>query len=390
MKPPLLFAVLLAAAMPAAHAADPCSDACHALVREGHALQAQGQYPQAYAKFKAASDASPRASIPASSAAALMVAMSASAKPEQADKLRAGARDMASQALRMAPDDPAAQEVLRMLDDATPSPLHMLAPDLARIHAEGEALFAQQRYPEALARYEAVMRADPAYSIAWVNAGDCWYMQKDAARAAALFRRATEIEPRNAQAWRFLADALASQGQRAAAESALMAGIGADPAQRPTWRKLGEARGAAAPLAPLSLRRGSRVTRGADGKFQVNIDDWALKDPQTPDAAIRLTLAITEASVRQAAADKTPDAYDVELEAWRTALKVADELKTNSGKDLTDPALLTMQMLAREGQLEAAILLLLYRESYRAALERWRAAHPDGVKTFIARYKLQP
>jgi tetratricopeptide (TPR) repeat protein len=389
---------LLAAALPAllasAFAAEPCNETCKTLLREGQVAQSQGQNKQAYDKFRAASSASPGASAPASAAAALFYQLSTGARPEEAGKLRASARDMATQAARLAPDDPVAQEVLRLLDDDAPSPLHVPAPAVLALRDAAETLFAQGRYADALAKYEAAMRADPQYSMAWIGAGDCWFMQKEWARAENLFRRAAEIEPRNAQAWRFLSDALLSQGKAEAADAALVAGIAADPSQRPGWSKLAALRARAGhPLAPLQLRRGSRVVRaaGGDGKdnYSVTVEDWVNKDPQTPDAALRLTLALAEANTRKAATGPV-DAYAVELEAWRTALKVAGELEAGTGKVLGDPALVRMQALARDGQLEPAILLLQFRQAYRPALEAWNAAHPGGVKAFIDRYGLQP
>jgi tetratricopeptide (TPR) repeat protein len=387
--------LLSALATPAVHAADPCNDTCQALVREGHALQAQGQFGPAYQKFKSASDASPSASIPASSAAALMLQLSTGAAPERAAKLRASARDMASQAARLAPDDPVAQEVLRELDDGPSAPLHAPSPQAARSREQAEVLFARQRYDEARAKYEEAMRADPAYSTAWVGAGDCYFMQKDLVRAEAMFRRATEIEPLNAQAWRFLSDALLGQGRRAQADAALVAGIGADPSQRPSWSKLAALRaGGARPLMPLGLQRGARVLTGADGKLTVQIDERYSKVMDTPDGALRLTLALQEANLRKAAGDKTAgkpaSAYEIELEAWRTALRVVDELQARDSKALTDPALLRMQAMARDGDLEPAILILLFRQAYRPALDAWSAAHPGGVQAFIDRYAVRP
>jgi hypothetical protein len=47
-------------------------------------------------------------------------------------------------------------------------------------------------------------------------------------------------------------------------------------------------------------------------------------------------------------------------------------------------------MLARADQLETALLLLEYKESYRAEFEAWKKAHPDGIRKFIDTYALQP
>ena len=49
-----------------------------------------------------------------------------------------------------------------------------------------------------------------------------------------------------------------------------------------------------------------------------------------------------------------------------------------------------MQALAKDGQLEPAILLLMFRQSYRPALNAWLGANTGGVKGFIDRYGLQP
>lgn len=395
LLPRLLSALLLAAALPSALAANPCTDACQALIGEGHALQAQGKFEHAYAKFRAAGEAAPQASLPLSSTAGLLYDLSASAKPAQAEKLRSDARRMANRALELAADDPLAQETLRQLDDDGPSPLHQPGPALDPARRDAEILFTQRKFDEARKQYEAQMQLDPQYSGAWVGAGDCYFAQGDWVRAEALFRRATEIEPHNAQAWRYLSDALVSQRKFAAAEAALLSGIAADPSQRPNWSKLAAMRAAASlPLKPLALQRGARVTQEAGGKYTIEIEERFGKQMDTPDGAMRLMLAAVEASERADNLDKNKDkphsAYDIELDAWRKALQVADELKANTGKDLGDPALRQMQALARDGQLEPAILILLFRQAYRPALDAWRAQHPGGVKAFIDRYGLQP
>ena len=391
-RPLLCFLLVVSVlAAPSAFAAGPCNAACEALVRDGHVLSAQGKPGQAYDKYMAAAQAAPQDSQPLALAAGLMYTQSLTAAPESADKWRSGARDLATRAVGLSPEDPVALEVLRGLDDGPSPPLHAPAPEAAQRAGQAEVLFAQRRYAEALTLYEEAMRADPLYSSAWVFAGDCYYLQKDWVRAEAMFRRAGEIEPHNGQAWRFLADALANQGKHMAAQAALETGIGADPSQRPNWSKLAALRAAdGLPLKRLALRRGGRVAPAADGKYKVVLDDWVLKTPETPDTAMRLSLALAEANGRTAAAGRAIDAYAVELAAWRTALKVAEELKANTGKAPSDPALLQMQALARDGQLEPAILILLFRQSYRPALASWMAAHPGGVKAFIDRYGLQP
>jgi tetratricopeptide (TPR) repeat protein len=214
-------------------------------------------------------------------------------------------------------------------------------------------------------------------------------MQQDWANAESLFRRATEIEPRNSHAWRYLADTLFYLGKFDAAEAALLSAIVADPSQHPNWIKLASIRERQGmPLKRLALERGVRVVVKEDGNYNVNIDEPADKNKETPDFGMRLMLGVVEVNLREK--NKAAQAWDIELTSWREALQVADELKASTGKDLSDPALRQIQAMARDGQLEPAILILMFRQSYRPALEAWVAAHPRGVKEFIDRYGVRP
>ncbi|MFC4931222.1 hypothetical protein [Massilia sp. GCM10023247] len=82
--------------------------------------------------------------------------------------------------------------------------------------------------------------------------------------------------------------------------------------------------------------------------------------------------------------------FDIELAAWRYALRVIEKANAASGESLRDPALRQMQAFAKDGQLEPALLLLTYRQSYRPALEAWLAREPRGPKEFIDRYGVRP
>jgi tetratricopeptide (TPR) repeat protein len=384
----LPLAVLLAFGSPAVSAAVMCGEPCHGLIQEGEALGAQGKYKEAQEKYRAAQKADPRASMPISMEANLLLALSERV-PEKTAQWRDAARALANQALALAQDDPIAHEVLRTLDDDGPSPLHAPNPEAAKFMAEAESQFGQRHFPEALAKYEAAMKADPQYSGAWLGAADCHFAQHDWAQAETLFRRATEIEPRNSQAWRYLADTLYNLGRFEAAESALLSAIVADPSQRPNWIKLASIREQQhMPLKALALRRGVSVVANADGKFTLNVDKPADEKVDTPDFAFRLMLGAGEANMRKA--DKKASPYDIELASWRDAMKVADEMKASTGKELADPAFRQIQAIARDGQLEAAILILMFRQSYRPALDAWLAANPGGVKVFIDRYGLRP
>lgn len=387
----LALSVLLALGLPSASAENLCDDGCRRMLDAAHALEVQGKYQEALEQYRAAQKAEPLASLPFASEAGLILQLSERVKPEQTQAWRDAARAKANQALRLWADDPVALETLRRLDDDGPSPLHQPTPDAARLYAEAEAEFAQQHFAQALPKYQAAAQADPKYSVALVGAGDCYFRQKDWAQAAALFRRAAEVEPDNSQAWRFLSDALLVQGKRADAEAALLSAIAADPSQRPNWGKLASLRARDGhPFKQLALRRGVRVAQRADGKYTINLDSPSEHDAKTPDLALRMALAAREVNLRTEDKDKLKSPYEIELESWRTALKVVDEAAAKTGQDLSEPALLQIRTLARDGQLEPAILILMFRQSYRPALAAWESAHPDGIKAFIDRYGLAP
>jgi tetratricopeptide (TPR) repeat protein len=388
----ILLAVVLALALPAAQAElDPaCSGDCAILLGEGGALQVQARYAEALAKFKAAAAAAPAASAPHAMAAGLFLDMSKTSVPAEARGMREKAAMLARDALQRKADDPLALEVLRELADPAPSPLREANAEARKRIDEAELLFARRDYPAALAKYQEAMVLDPQFSRAWVGAGDCWFMQHDWARAAPLFQRATEIEPRNSQAWRFLADALAEQGKLAQAERALLSGIAADPGQLPNWNKLAKLRSViGTPLKPLGLQRAGLRT-GENGKPQIVFADSLLKSSTSFDNRVRIALAAGAVNPGMSASGFRPTSFAVELAAWQLALRAADEMSAKDGDKPSDPALLAMQAMARDGQLEPAIFVLLYKESYRPEYERWLAAHPDGVQAFIERYALRP
>lgn len=392
MKPlRLLIASFILCAAANASANGQCNADCQRLINEGNALGAQGNYREAFERFKAAEAAEPQSSVPVAMSAGLVLALADGAPPDKKDGMRAMARGLAERAVGLYADDAIAHEVLRRLDDGAASPLHAPNAAAAAPFARGEALFAQQQYEKALQQYELAMAADPAFSNAWVTAGNTWFYQGDWRKAEALFRQATVIEPHNAQAWRYLASALARQGDRDGAEKALLAAITADPSQRASWIALAALRSSLAmPLKPLALRRGVRVEQGSEGKYTIGLDSADKAKEATPEHAFRLALGMSELEARTTAGKADASPFAIELASWRQAIKIINEAQANGAQGLTDPALLQMVAFERDGQLEPALLMLRFRQAWRPDLQAWLAANPGGVKMFVDRYGVRP
>jgi tetratricopeptide (TPR) repeat protein len=360
--------------------------ASQALVAEADALVGQRKFNEALDKYRAAAKADPTASSPVSMIANLYAMGINSPDRESA---RSKAEETAMAALGIDDRDPVAQETLRHVRDGGATPLHKASGAAAQLFNEGEDLFAQRQVSAALAKYEAAMLADPAFSPSWVMAGDCFFVQQQWAQAEARFRKATEIEPLNAQAWRFLSDALVHQERYAEAEVSLMSAIAAHPGQLPSWGKLSDLQHPVLPVAPLRLLRKARAKTDSSGKVEIALDP-SIYEPKPANEVDRLfwiTYILTEATANKGTGTSP---YQNELEAWRKGLQVAAEIMEKKSGDWNDPALRTMSRLARDGQLETAVLLLHYKEAYRKELEEWKRLNPNGVKTFIARYGLRP
>ncbi|RFP12763.1 MULTISPECIES: tetratricopeptide repeat protein [unclassified Duganella] len=372
------------------------NEAAKPLVQEGSVLAAQGKYQDALNKFSAAMKADPAASMPLSHIAHVLLMASLNGNGDNAAKLRQQSEGVARQALALDAQDPLAQEVLRSLLDDKDAPLHVPSPDAWKLTQEGEVLYQGQKLDEARAKYEQAAKLDPQYSSALVYIGDTYYTQKNMPEAEAYFRKAAELEPLNGQAWRFYSDALAQQGKRAAAETALLSGIAAQPSQRPNWDKLASLRAANGyPLTALKMQRKARAEMDpATGKFTIHLDDKFSPpaEQKSPDGAVWLALALKESNIRSKnREDKVADKpFAIELASWQGAMQVADELAANGAGEVTDPNLKTMRMLAKAGQLETALMLLQYKESWRLEFEAWKREHPDGIRKFVDAYGLRP
>jgi tetratricopeptide (TPR) repeat protein len=367
--------------------------AAQALVDEGNVLGAQGKLQQALDKYSQANKADPSSSVPLSQIAEVLRQAAEQAQGEQQAKLRQQAEALVNQILQKYPDEPLAHEVQRKLREDQPPPLHTAnAAALAEMNL-GEVAFAKQKFDDALLHYERAAALDPQLSMAWIYAADCFYAQKKYAEAETRYRKGVEIEPLNAQGWRYLSDALAFQDKRSAAEDALFSGIAAQPSQIPSWIKLSHLRDAAGyPLTSLNLVRKSSASLGADGKPTVQLDPALSDASKTADGALWLLLGVKQANDMVAQKEGKGDANTLAAETarWRMGFKVAEEVTAKGEPGLQAPALKTLQMLENDGELETALLLLTYRESWRPALEAWKRDNPQGIRKFVDKYGLRP
>jgi tetratricopeptide (TPR) repeat protein len=336
-----------------ARAEIPINPAGRSLVEAATQLHAEGKSKAAIEMLVKASVADPASSLPLSTIASIFADAAAGATGEAKTRLGGQASAAARAALSRNPIDPVAQEVLRrLLDEQAPDPLHLPTPAARALVAEGEALFQQKRYNEALSKYEAAASQDPMYSVAWVYAGDCFYAQSQWPQAEQRFRKAVQTEPLNAQAWRYLSDALYRQGKDREGERALFGAIAAHPSQLPNWEKLAvRMRASGLVLKRFVLVRKAGVSMDkSGGKPTVSLQSDFGGDSADGTFWTSYGMGLAQAKL----ADPKISAYALELAGLRTALQVDRELAEKGQRKFTDPSLASLRKLGAEGQLETA------------------------------------
>jgi tetratricopeptide (TPR) repeat protein len=360
-------------------------------IDRGRSLFAQGQAQQAFDAYREAAKADPASSLPDSYTASMFGHLASRNSGEPAEKYHQQSLAFARRALKHNDADPLANEIIRLAGQDAAPPLHLPSREAMRLIDAGETLFHQKRYNEALLQYEQAAQSDPLYSTAEVFAGDCYFAEQHWSEAEVRFRKAAEIEPLNGQAWRFLSDALAQQGKKREAQDALLSGIAADPSQRPNWDKLDTMlRKDGAVMAWLRLLHKPKVTLDPKtGAPNVEIAKELAAKPDSADMGFWLTYGIAIAN-GMAQKDRTTSPFAAEVEALREALKVDAELQEKVPRAFDDPSLTLLRQLGARGQLEPAVLLLMYRESYRPQLEAWKQAHPNGVREFVLIQNVRP
>jgi len=381
--------LLLAAALPASAAVNG-NEISQRLVSEGNALALQRKFSAAAEKYEAARKESPDASAPLSSFAYLLYSLAAGDPSPQAKAQLERAREWAAKALALAPEDPLANEVMRGLEDDTLPAAYQPNKEAAQAFDEGEVLFHNGQYDAARAKYRAAYKADPGYSKALVMEGDAYFAEKNWAGAELLFVMATETDPLDAQAWRFLSDARARQGNAEGALGATLHAIAAMPSQAGNWQRLKAAvAGSDKPMTRLALERKAWVQRDASsGKTTINWSPDTKAAAENGDQAIWLAYALAYSAGPKD--NKAESPFQKELRAWDAALGIAADLEASGKPGLQAPGLRTLQKLRAAGQLEAAILLLMYKESYRPDFEAWKKAHPGAVAEFTDTWRLMP
>ena len=391
---PLSLALLCCAANMSAQAA--INDAANALTQEGDKLVTQQKYMDALRSYQSANRADPTSSQPLSRLASLLYTLSGVAETEKKRICARRRRGLRNKHRNWARSIPSRRECCA----CWPRKSRRLCMRRRPTRQSCRMKASSYSWPENSTRPGKIYARHAGRPVVFGRLGLCGRLLLRAEKVAGGGGDVPQGRDDRAAQWPGLAllvGALAAQGKRAAAEEALLNGIAAQPSQMPNWTKLAKMRAAAGTsLKPLGLVRKASVTLDpATGKPTIKLDSTFSGGPgeqKTADGGTWLMLSMGEANIRakKCEGNITSTPFAIELASWEGAMKSVDEITAKGGEAPTDPGLIAMRMLAKADQLEAGLLILQYKESYRPEFEAWKKAHPNGIRKFVDTWGLQP
>lgn len=369
------------------------------LIQEGNVLWSQSKINEALEKFNLASKADPKASGPWSHTAAIYLFASTKTDPQFVEDYRDRARAAAKQALELFARDPLAQETLRSLATPSAPAFASLSQEASDLFNEAERLFQSANFQAAISKYEKAFTLDPTFAAAILYAGDCYFQLAKFDEAEIRYRKAIEVNPRNFQAWRFLAHAQTRMGRPIEmVKLSLMKSIEIQPNYLPAWDQysaLSEMNGD--PLQVLNAKRPIRLkVVNKDGKqnFTIEIDPKVDAKGSDTDSAVWMQYGISKVTLLAAAESEDSNAklmtkvtnpFDAERLSWKSVFQAEQE-----NAKLRDPLLQRLRQFVKDEQIDAAIFVFFFDESYRTEFENWKKLHPLGIQQFIEKYALRP
>lgn len=289
-----------------------------------------------------------------------------------------------------------AMSLLQHLRDAErPAPADPSAAATQAFSA-GEEAFGKEAWDEARTHYLKALKESPAFAQAALYVGDAYFAEKRMEDAISWFRKAAQLNPADPRAWRYLADAQKALGRKQEAEATMIEAIKVFPGNRASWQPLAwYRRDEGRPMTRLAFRPGVMVGWNKDGAQTVSLSD-SPADAQAQSVWMILAGAILDrisVDAGSGGGKDTPNLktrFQQERFFWELSLTTYAEACQKAGTEPKDRILRQFLTFQREGQLDAAIFLLRYRETFRPDYEAWLKANPGAVEAFLNRYNMRP
>lgn len=372
-----------------------------ALLHDGNVLWSQQKINDAFEKFRLAGEADPKASGPWSNAAALYYFASNHTDAKYVEEYREMARSYAIKALKLNDADPLAQETLRELTAPSSNKPLEFSSIAINLFNEGENFFQRSDFRAALGKYEQAFAQAPNFAKAVLYAGDCYFQLGEFKEAEIRYNKALDLDPQNYQAWRFLAHAHLKLGHPPEViKFSLLKAIEIQPNYFPAWdwyAALSEEDGMK--LRPLNTRRLANVTvtkNGAEKSYAVEFDPTIANNQSDSDSATWTHYGIVKALLLNSEslplADQVRFNTEPNMSMFKRELLTWKEVFNAERRNVTlqNPLLSLLRQSVIDGEIEAAIFIFFFDETFRPDFEEWKKTHPMGIRNFVEKYRLRP
>ena len=281
---------------------------------------------------------------------------------------------------------------------------------------KAEKSFHDRNFTEAAKFYDSSFNLDQTHAASVLYAGDCYYNLGDDANAILRFQKAVDLDPSNSRARRFLIDAMKRSKQNAAIPEICMKGLAVDPGCFILWDEWDEsAKSIGKSLKYFKFSPMAKLVPDPKGGSQIGLTVG--DGPNAQDIAVlwhsygmglmgvphpslgalheEVMGKIIAKSRGKAGAtwgpSDLPPMFREFIAIKNLASFVLKSIEDDKNKkNQIDESLRLIAEWYRDGQDEAAVILLLWREEFRDEFNTWNKKHPDALLKFQAKYGIRP
>ena len=261
---------------------------------------------------------------------------------------------------------------------------------------EGEAAFARNDMPKALAMYQRALLLDPKLYEAALFAGDVYYKTAEQKKASEWFARAASINPDRETAYRYWGDSLMKQGRVTEAGDKFVEAYIAEPYSRLARAAfINWANKIQINLAHPEIEIPANVSAKGENQTTLNLDpNLFKKDANSNSSAAwmmyglaRSTWPNGEFAKNYPEEKKYRHSLKEEAAAMRSAIKVLQDKKIKDPNSI-DKSLQLIMKLDKEGLLEAFILLAIPDEGIAKDFVAYRRTNVENLRRYVKDYVL--
>ena len=261
---------------------------------------------------------------------------------------------------------------------------------------EGEAAFARNDMPKALAMYQRALLLDPNLYEAALFAGDVYYKTAEQKKASEWFARAAAINPDREAAYRYWGDSLIKQGRVTEAGEKFVEAYIAEPYSRLARAAfINWASKIQINLAHPEIEIPANVSAKGENQTTLNLDpNLFKKDANSNSSAAwmmyglaRSTWPNGEFAKNYPEEKKYRHSLKEEAAAMRSAIKVLQDKKIKDPNSI-DRSLQLIMKLDKEGLLEAFILLAIPDEGIAKDFVAYRRTNVENLRRYVKDYVL--